>query len=117
MKAGGGANGKSPGLATGGDNPTDKTYHLRLFVTGLTPRSLRAIQNIKQICENHLRDGYELTVIDIYQQPHLAKEHQVLAIPTLVKLLPRPLRRFIGDLSNTERILVGLDVEPSSIPR
>jgi circadian clock protein KaiB len=101
---------------TAAQSASDKTYTLRLFVTGLTPRSLRAIQNVKQICEDHLKEGYELTVVDIYQQPHLAKEHQVLAIPTLIKLLPRPLRRFIGDMNNTERILLGLDVAPSSTP-
>ena len=98
-------------------NASHKTYCLRLFVTGLTPRSLRAIQNIKRICEHHLRDRYELTVVDIYQQPHLAKEHQVLAIPTLIKLLPTPLRRFIGDMDNTERILLGLEVQSWETPR
>ena len=79
-------------------------------MTGTTPRSTRAILNIKEICEKHLKGRYELEVIDIYQQPVLAEGEQIIAAPTLVKKLPVPLRRFIGDMSDTERILVGLDL-------
>lgn len=86
-------------------------YVLRLYVTGVTPRSTRAIENIKKICEEHLKDRYDLHVIDIYQQPVLAKGEQIIAAPTLVKKLPLPLRRFIGDMSNKEKILMGLDLK------
>lgn len=89
---------------------TQARYILRLYVTGTTPRSNRAIVNIRKICEEHLAGRYELEVIDIYQQPVLAEGEQIIAAPTLIKSLPLPLRRFIGDMSNTERILVGLDL-------
>jgi circadian clock protein KaiB len=85
-------------------------YILRLYVAGLTPRSQRAIKNIKKICEEHLNGRYDLEVIDVYQQPVLAKGEQIIAAPTLIKKLPLPLRRFIGDLSDSERILLGLDL-------
>ncbi len=88
-------------------------YVLRLYVTGATPRSLRAIENIKHICEEHLKGRYSLQVIDVYQQPVLAKGEQIIAAPTLVKQLPVPLRRFIGDMANTDRILLGLDLRPN----
>jgi len=92
---------------------TDKEkYVLKLYVTGLTPASTRAITNIKQICEEHLQGRYELEVIDIYQQPVLAKGEQIIAAPTLIKKLPLPLRKFIGDMSDSERILLGLDLRP-----
>jgi circadian clock protein KaiB len=87
-------------------------YVLRLYVTGTTPRSARAITNIKQICEEHLQGRYELEVIDIYQQSHLAAGEQIIAVPTLIKKLPLPLRRLIGDLSDTEQVLLGLDLKP-----
>jgi circadian clock protein KaiB len=85
-------------------------YVLRLYVTGFTPQSSRAIQNIKRICEEYLQGRYDLEVVDIYQQPALAKGEQIIAAPTLIKKLPLPLRRIIGDLSNTERVLLGLDL-------
>src|SRR5438105_58253 len=85
-------------------------YVLRLYVTGATARSARAIQNIKNICEEHLQGRYHLEVIDVYQQPELAKGEQIIAAPTLIKQLPVPLRRFIGDMSRTEHILLGLDL-------
>ncbi|HWI40513.1 MAG TPA: circadian clock protein KaiB [Verrucomicrobiae bacterium] len=85
-------------------------YILRLFVAGTTPNSLRAIENVRKICETHLEGRYELEVIDIYQNPELAREEQIVAAPTLIKQLPAPLRKFIGDMSQTEKILVGLDV-------
>jgi circadian clock protein KaiB len=85
-------------------------YVLRLFIAGTTPKSSRAVANIKEICERDLEDRYDLEVIDIYQQPALAKGEQVIAAPTLIKKLPLPLRKFIGDLSDTKRLLVGLDL-------
>lgn len=90
---------------------TDKgLYVLRLYVSGMTPNSLRAIENVRKICAEHLEGRYQLEIIDIYQQPIFAKEGQIVAAPTLVKELPPPLRKFIGDMSHTERILLGLDV-------
>jgi circadian clock protein KaiB len=87
-------------------------YVLRLYVAGLTPRSQMAIKNIKKICEEHLKGRYDLEVIDVYQKPVLAKGEQIIAAPTLIRKLPLPLRRFIGDLSDSERILLGLDLRP-----
>jgi circadian clock protein KaiB len=87
-----------------------KRYVLRLYVTGLTPRSTRAVNNVRSLCEEHLKDRYELEIIDIYQQPTLTKGEQIVATPTLIKKLPLPLRRIIGDMSNTERVLLGLDL-------
>jgi len=92
--------------------PHPESYTLRLYVAGMTPQSTRAIANIKQICEEHLKGHYTLEVIDIYQQPVLAAGEQIIAAPTLIKKLPLPLRRLIGDLSSTERVLVGLDLRP-----
>ena len=90
----------------------EEAHILRLYVAGMTPQSTRAIANIKEICEEHLKGHYSLEVIDIYQQPVLAAGEQIIATPTLVKKLPLPLRRLLGDLSNTERVLVGLDLRP-----
>ena len=92
--------------------PKSKEYVLRLYIAGTTSKSIRAVANIKEICENSLKNRYDLEVIDIYQQPVLAKGEQIIAAPTLVKQLPLPLRKFIGDMSDTERILVGLDLRP-----
>ncbi len=83
---------------------------LRLYVTGTTPASQRAVEGVREICEQHLQGRYQLEVIDIYQLPALAKDQQIIATPTLIKVLPVPLRRFIGDLSRVEKILFGLDV-------
>ena len=85
-------------------------YILRLYVTGSSSRSLRAISNLKKLCEEHLPDEYDLEVIDIYKNPDVAREEQIVAAPTLIKRLPRPLRRFVGDMSNTQKLLVGLDI-------
>lgn len=85
-------------------------YILRLYVSGMTPNSIRAIENIRKICAEHLEGRYQLEIIDIYQQPIFAKEGQIVAAPTLVKQLPPPLRKFIGDMSQTEKILLGLDL-------
>jgi circadian clock protein KaiB len=92
----------------------NEQYVLKLYISGTTSKSVRAIQNIKKICEEHLADRYTLEVIDIFQQPALAKGEQIIAVPTLIKKLPSPLRTFIGDLSNTERILFGLDLRRAS---
>jgi circadian clock protein KaiB len=86
-------------------------YVLRLYVAGQTPKSMAAITNLKRICEEYLHGRYVLEVIDLYQQPQLAKGEQIIAVPTLIKKLPEPLRRIIGDMSNTERVLVGLDIQ------
>src|SRR4029077_13213846 len=83
-------------------------YSLRLYVTGQTPRSLRSIENLRGLCEMHLKGRYDLEVIDIYQQPSLAKDMQILAAPTLVKALPLPLRRLVGDFSDQSRVVLGL---------
>ena len=85
-------------------------YVLRLYVAGLMPKSMLAIANMKKICEEHLHGQYELEVIDLYQQPQLAQGDQIVAVPALIKKLPSPLRRIIGDMSDTERVLVGLDL-------
>lgn len=90
-----------------------KTWQLRLYVAGKTPKSLTAFGNLKQICENHLKGRYCIEVIDLVEQPHLSKGDQILAIPTLVRKLPPPVRKIIGDLSDTERVLVGLDLRPA----
>ena len=92
--------------------PDRRHYVLRLYITGMTPQSTRAIHNIRQICEDYLQGRYELEVVDIYQQPALAQGEQIIAAPTLIKKLPFPLRRLIGDLSNTQRVLLGLDLRP-----
>jgi len=88
----------------------NRKYVLRLYVAGQTPKSSQAITNIKKICDDHLKGRYELEVIDIYQQPTLAEGEQIIAVPTLVKKLPLPLRRFIGTMADEERILMGLDL-------
>jgi circadian clock protein KaiB len=88
-------------------------YLLRLYVAGMTTKSKQAIQSINQICEEHLKDRCELEVIDILRNPVLAKGEQIIATPTLLKKLPFPLRKFIGNMSDTERILVGLDLRPN----
>jgi circadian clock protein KaiB len=85
-------------------------YILRLYVIGSSTRSLRAVYNLKKICEENFPDDYELEVIDVYKHPEVAREEQIVAVPMLVKKLPVPLRKFVGDLSNTQKILVGLDI-------
>ena len=90
-----------------------KLWELRLYVAGQTPRSLAAFSNLKKICESHLDGRYSIEVIDLVKQPHLSRGDQILAIPTLVRKLPQPVRKIIGDLSDTERVLVGLDLRPS----
>jgi circadian clock protein KaiB len=85
---------------------------LTLYVASLTPRSVAAIQSVKEVCEKHLRGRYDLEVIDIYEHPSLAKSEQIVAAPTLIKKLPLPLRRLIGDMADEKRVLVGLDLRP-----
>jgi len=91
--------------------PADR-YVLRLYVTGMTPRSARAVHNLRAICDEHLEGRYDLEVIDIYQQPALTKGEQIVAAPTLIKKLPLPMRRIIGDMSNRDGVLLGLDLVP-----
>lgn len=96
------------------ENPPE--YDLRLFVAGMTPNSLKAIASIRKICEEHLQGRYALRVIDIYKQPDLAKREQIIAVPTLIKKFPLPLRKFIGDLSDSKMLLKGLNVRPEELP-
>lgn len=97
---------KHPGKAA-------EEIELRLYVAGKTPRSVTALENLKRICEEHLKGKYRIEVIDLLEKPSLARGDQILAIPTLVRSLPTPMRKIIGDLSNTEKVLVGLDLRPA----
>lgn len=87
-----------------------KTYELKLYVAGQTPKSLAAFANLKKICEEHMKGEYSIEIIDLLKKPQLAQGDQILALPTLVRRLPEPIRKIIGDLSNTEKVLVGLDL-------
>jgi circadian clock protein KaiB len=89
-------------------------WQLRLYVAGQTPRSVAALNNLRQICEEHLAGKYSIEVIDLLERPQLARGEQIVAIPTLERRLPEPVRKIIGDLSNTERVLIGLDLRPNS---
>ena len=93
-------------------NPNPDRWQLRLYVAGNTPKSIAALTNLKKYCELHLCDRYEIEVIDLLKQPQLAAGDQILAIPTLVRKVPVPVRKIIGDLSNEEKVLVGLDLKP-----
>jgi circadian clock protein KaiB len=95
--------------------PKQAKYLLRLYVTGTTGKSVRAIQNVRRICEEHLRGLYDLEVVDIYKNLPLARGDQIIAAPTLIKRLPEPLRRLIGDMSDEQRVLVGLDIRPRRV--
>jgi circadian clock protein KaiB len=97
--------------AKSGDEVVEK-WQLRLYTAGQTPKSLAAFRNLKKVCEEHLPGQYEIEVIDLLANPRLAKDHQIVAIPTLVRKLPNPIRKIIGDLSDVERTLVGLDLRP-----
>ena len=90
--------------------PKKPRYVLRLYVAGTTEASVRAIANIKAVCDEHLAGIYSLEVVDIYQQPKLARDEQIVAVPTLIKALPRPVRLLVGGMSNLERVLIGLDI-------
>ena len=105
-------------IPANGANPSGeigKKWELRLYVAGQTPNSLTAFANLKRICEEHMAGQYSIEVIDLLENPTLARGDQILAVPTLVRKLPEPIKKIIGDLSNTERVLVGLDLRPVSI--
>jgi circadian clock protein KaiB len=97
---------------TPNDARTEELWELRLYVAGQTPKSLAAFANLKRLCEQHLAGQYQIEVIDLLENPTLARGDQILAIPTLVRKLPEPVKKIIGDLSNTDRVLVGLDLRP-----
>ena len=99
-------------MSTHKNGASHATWELRLYTAGQTPRSLAAIKNLKKVCEEHLAGRYEIEVIDLLKNPRLAKDDQIVAIPTLVRKLPDPVRKIIGDLSDVERTLVGLDLRP-----
>jgi circadian clock protein KaiB len=105
-------NSEEPGSIESGDMPDQEFYTLRLYVAGQTKKSLAAFANLKKICEEHLCGRYKIEVIDLLENPQLAKGDQILAVPTLVRKLPEPIKKIIGDLSNTDRVLVGLDLLP-----
>ncbi len=99
-------------LKTKKAKPEPKEWEMRLYVAGQTPKSMAALENLKKLCEEHLAGKYSIEVIDLLEHPQLAKGDQIIALPTLVRKLPLPVRKIIGDLSNTERVLVGLDLRP-----
>ena len=103
---------RASGRLTPSTDGNSARWNLRLYVAGQTPRSLTAFKNLKDICEEYLKGEYHIEVIDLMDNPTLARGDQILAIPTLVRKLPQPIRKIIGDLSNTERVLVGLDIQP-----
>lgn len=88
-------------------------WELRLYVAGMTPTSIRAFENLKKLCEEHMHGAYKIQVVDLLERPTLARGDQIIAVPTLVRRLPTPVKKIIGDLSNTERVLVGLDLRPA----
>lgn len=100
------------GASAAGAGSDEETLLLVLYVAGQSPRSLTAFANLKKVCEEHLQGRYNIQVIDLIEQPHLARRDQIVAIPTLVRKLPEPIRKIIGDLSNTEKVLVGLQILP-----
>lgn len=93
-------------------NGARHTWHLRLYVAGQTPKSITALANLKRLCEGHLAGRYHIEVVDLANQPHMARRDDIIVVPTLVRKLPRPIRKIIGDLSNVERVLAALDVLP-----
>ena len=110
---------RKPGLAAekkqSASHSRPAKYVLRLYISGSTSKSALAVENIKRICEQHLKNRYDLEVIDIYQQPNLARDEQIVAVPTLIKRLPPPVRRLIGDLSNVKKVLFGLDLRNAGV--
>jgi circadian clock protein KaiB len=98
------------GLANDKNFNKDEVYRLRLFVTGATPNSTRAISNLKEFCETYLKNRYELEIVDVYQQPLIAESEQLIALPLLIKRSPSPQRRLIGDMSDTDKVLRGLNL-------
>ncbi|WP_267358625.1 MULTISPECIES: circadian clock KaiB family protein [unclassified Methylobacterium] len=104
-----------PAVPVSPDDEADGgSYHMRLYVAGHTAKSMAALANLKRICEEHLPGRYDIEVVDLMKNPQLAAGDQILAIPTLVRRIPEPLKRIIGDLSNTEKVLVGLDIRPKA---
>ncbi len=103
---------KSSGATPRKRKPQDKEWELRLYVAGPTPKSITAFDNLKRICEEHLKGEYRIEVVDLLKNPQLARGDQIVAVPTLVRKLPTPLKKIIGDLSNEVRVLVGLDLRP-----
>ncbi len=99
-------------LSSAADGGDAETFHLKLYVAGQTPKSVRAYENLKKICQEHLEGRYHIEVIDLMKNPQLAKGDEIVAIPTLVRQLPHPIRKIIGDLSNVDRALVGLQIKP-----
>ena len=102
---------KKSGTRSHKSTASKKMYRLRLFVTGQTPRSASSLHNLKEVCDEYLAGKFELEVVDIYQQPELAREAQIIAAPTLIKMLPLPLRKLVGDLSNRKQVMIGLDIK------
>ncbi len=103
---------RTPGRRSRTESDASESWDLRLYVAGATPRAIAALENLQRICEEHLAGKYRIEVIDLLQNPQLARGDQILAVPTLVRKLPVPVRKIIGDLSNEERVLVGLDLRP-----
>ena len=103
------------GLAAERVGEESETWHLRLYVAGVSPKSIEAFANVQQLCETHLHDRYEIEIVDLLENPRLARGDEIVAIPTLVRQLPAPMRKIIGDLSDTERVLVGLQLRPVSV--
>ena len=110
---------RSPKTAKNGPEPGNNrpfkrpVWELRLYVAGMTPTSIRAFENLKRLCEEHMHGAYKIQVVDLLERPMLARGDQIIAVPTLVRRLPTPVKKIIGDLSNTERVLVGLDLRPA----
>jgi circadian clock protein KaiB len=102
----------NPNLNHAGLEASSEVWLLRLYVAGQTPKSLAAFTNLKRICEEHLAGKYQIEIIDLANDPAMARQHQILALPTLVRQLPPPVKKIIGDLSNQERVLIGLEIEP-----
>ena len=95
-----------------GDSNQSEVWNLKLYVAGQTPKSIEAFSNLKEICETHMKDQYTIEVIDLVENPELAKENHIIAIPTLIRKLPEPIRKIIGTLANEEKVLIGLDIKP-----
>jgi circadian clock protein KaiB len=93
----------------------DGTYHLRLYVAGQSPKSMRAVENLRRVCEEHLPGRYQIELVDLLENPHLARGDEIIAVPTLIRKLPAPIRRIIGDLSDTEKVLVGLQLSKDRV--
>jgi circadian clock protein KaiB len=103
--------------AAGSVAAAEQAWDLRLYVTGRSPKCLRAVENLQRVCEEHLAGRYRIEVVDLLEDPRLAAEDQILAVPTVVRRLPPPIRKIVGDLSDTEKLLVGLQLQPSPRPR